>query len=277
MWIGMARDSTLMREDGPMGQVIDPSYEHVLEFCSRDPVERVFIEDVARRGLGRFVAVEGAGGELDALCHIGANLVPSGTGCAVFAEAAGRSGSRMLIGEERAVGELWEAASARLPAPREDRPGQPVYTIAEPPPPGDSGLRVATLADFELLIPACAAAHAEELGVDPLRRDEDGFRWRTRAQIEDGRSWIWRDGDAILFKAEASAWTPEAVQIQQVWVEPAERRRGYASRGLRDLVRLLLESTPVVTLFVRTDNAPAVALYEAIGMNRALTYRSILF
>ena len=49
------------------------------------------------------------------------------------------------------------------------------------------------------------------------------------------------------------------------------------SRGLRDLCRLLLETTPVVTLFVRTDNLPAIRLYESIGMERVLSYRSILF
>ena len=46
---------------------------------------------------------------------------------------------------------------------------------------------------------------------------------------------------------------------------------------MRDLCRLLLETTPTVTLFVRTENRPAIALYESIGMRRELTYRSILF
>ena len=46
-----------------------------------DPVERVFLEDVARRGLGRFLAVANGYDELSALCHAGANLVPSGVGC----------------------------------------------------------------------------------------------------------------------------------------------------------------------------------------------------
>ena len=32
-----------------------------------------------------------------------------------------------------------------------------------------------------------------------------------------------------------------------------------------------------MTLFVRTDNAPAIRLYDSIGMQRVLTYRSILF
>ncbi len=61
-----------------------------------------------------------------------------------------------------------------------------------------------------------------------------------------------------------------------MWVDPSVRRRGYGQRGMRDLCRLLLETTPVVTLFVRTDNGVAIRVYEAIGMRRALTYRSIL-
>ena len=32
-----------------------------------------------------------------------------------------------------------------------------------------------------------------------------------------------------------------------------------------------------MTLFVRTDNLPAIRLYESIGMERVLSYRSILF
>jgi predicted GNAT family acetyltransferase len=255
----------------------EPTTEQVLAFCARAPVERVFLEDVARRGLGRFVAVAEAAGELVALCHVGANLVPSGEGCAAFADAAAESRSRMIIGEARAVTELWDAAAPRMPAAREDRPHQPVYSITEPPGPAASGLRAATAADVERLLPACAAAHRLELGLDPLMRDPDAFRWRTEAQIAEGRSWLWLEDDVVLFKAEVSAWTPEAVQIQQVWVDPEARGRGYGARGMRDLCRLLLASTPVVTLFVRSENAPAIALYESVGMRAVLEYRSILF
>jgi RimJ/RimL family protein N-acetyltransferase len=257
--------------------VREPSTEQVLEFCSADPVERVFLEDVARRGLGRFVGVEGAGGALRALCHVGANVVPSGEGCGAFAESAARGHSRMIIGEEGAVTELWQHARRLLPRPREDRPGQPVYVIETPPEPGETGLRPARESDLDQLLPACAAAHQLELGIDPLARDPEGFRWRTLAQIEEGRSWLWLEDGVIRFKAEASAWTPSAVQLQQVWVDPAARQKGYAARGLRDLCRLLLETTPVVTLFVRADNAAAIALYDAIGMEQRLSYRSLLF
>jgi RimJ/RimL family protein N-acetyltransferase len=183
----------------------------------------------------------------------------------------------MIIGEEIAVSELWNAASPDLPRPREDRPGQPVYVLDEPPEPGETGLRAARPDDFELLLPACAAAHREEIGIDPLERDPDGFGWRTRAQIDEGRSWVWEDEGTIRFKAEASAWTPQAVQLQQVWVDSDARGKGYAQRGLRDLCRLLLARVPTVCLFVRRENAPAIRVYEAIGMRHTISYRSLIF
>ena len=47
----------------------------------------------------------------------------------------------------------------------------------------------ATVHDLDLLVPACARAHYEEIGIDPLATDSEGFRWRTQAQIGEGRSW----------------------------------------------------------------------------------------
>jgi hypothetical protein len=254
----------------------EPSLDQILAFCREDPVERVFLEDVARRRLGRFTAFD-QDGSLTALCHVGANVVPSGADCARFADVAARGRARMVIGDERAVSELWGEMQGLMPRPRDDRPGQPVYAITEPPEPGDTGLRAATERDFEFLLPACAAAHQEEIGVDPMARDPDGFRWRTRSQIEEGRSWLWEENGAIRFKAEASAWTPSAVQIQQVWVDPSERNHGYAQRGMRDLCRLLLRDVPTVCLFVRPENAPAIRVYEGIGMLRHGSYRSLIF
>jgi hypothetical protein len=260
----------------PVSDPIEPSLEQILTFCAEDPVERVFLEDVARRRLGRFTAFAD-NGALTALCHVGANVVPSGADCGRFANVAARGRARMIIGDERAVTELWRDLADQMPRPRDDRPGQPVYAISEPPELGDTGLRPATDRDFELLLPACAAAHEEEIGDDPIARDAEGFRWRTRSQIDEGRSWLWVERDTILFKAEASAWTPSAVQVQQVWVDPPARNRGYAQRGMRDLCRLLLESVPTVCLFVRPENAPAIRVYEAIGMERHGSYRSLIF
>jgi ribosomal protein S18 acetylase RimI-like enzyme len=298
MWIGTREtligglDETSSEPSGPGGErcsvnrsycfhrnvssLKEPAMDEILAFCDEDPIERVFLEDVARRGLGRFTGLA-EGRRLVALCHVGANLVPSGRGCGAFAVLDGASRARLVLGEENAVGDFWAAARDRLPSPREDRPGQPVYVLEEPPEPGDTGLRAATPDDLELLVPACAQAYREELAVDPLESDAESYRWRTRTQIDDGRSWLWAEGGTILFKAEASAWTPSAVQLQQVWVDADVRGRGYAQRGMRDLCRLLLQRVPAVCLFVRADNAPAIRLYERIGMRHTISYRTLVF
>ena len=67
-----------------MSKPFEPALTQILEFCAEDAVERVFLEDVARRRLGRFTAF-GDNGLLTALCHVGANVVPSGTDCGRFA------------------------------------------------------------------------------------------------------------------------------------------------------------------------------------------------
>ena len=111
-------------------ELVSPTLEQILRFCAEDPIERVFLEDVARRGLGRFVGIA-EGEDLVALCHVGVNAVPSGVDCGRFARDVARAGPRMVIGESRAVSELWADACTRLPPPREDRPGQPVFVIRE--------------------------------------------------------------------------------------------------------------------------------------------------
>ena len=92
-----------------MATLKEPELDEILAFCAEDPVERVFLEDIARRGLGRFMALA-RNGRLTALCHAGANLVPSGVGCDAFAEVVDDWRARMIIGEQSAVSELWEAA-----------------------------------------------------------------------------------------------------------------------------------------------------------------------
>ena len=112
-------------------------------------------------GSGGSSASRGGGGELDALCHVGANLVPSGEGCGAFADAARRSRSRMIIGEERAVGELW-AAAARADAGAARGPAGPARV---------RDLRAAA----RRATPGCAPATHADLDAAPA-----GVRGRAR-------------------------------------------------------------------------------------------------
>ena len=225
------------------------------------------------------MATLGDEGKLAALCHVGANVVPSGEGCEAFARPAAEGQSRMIIGEQGAVTALWEAARKRPPeaAPGPARAARVRNRLAA----ARRGRAGCARRRPTISTGSCRRARPRTRSSsagDPLARDGEGFRWRTLAQIEEGRSWVWLEGGVVRFKAEASAWTPSAVQLQQVWVDPAARGRGDGARGLRDLCRLLLATTPVVTLFVRkrehgrerrsTMQSACVTLLE---------YRSVLF
>ena len=102
--------------------IVVPDLDEILDFCARDPVERVLLEDVARRGLGRFVALRGDL-NLSAVCHVGANVIPSGEGCGAFAERAANGKSRMLVGRDEAVGALWDAMRWRCRGRARTAPG----------------------------------------------------------------------------------------------------------------------------------------------------------
>src|SRR2546423_3376877 len=100
MWIGMGRNPN--RETMPsVIEPIEPRLEQILAFCAEDPVERVFLEDVARRRLGRFTAF-GDNGGVSAPCHVGANVVPAGAGCRPVADVPPRGAARLILRQPRA-------------------------------------------------------------------------------------------------------------------------------------------------------------------------------
>ncbi len=64
--------------------------------------------------------------------------------------------------------------------------------------------------------------------------------------------------------------SPDDVQIANVAVSTAFRRRGVASALLKELIRLAEEKERTrLTLEVRTSNVPAIALYKASGFFEA--------
>ena len=210
--------------------------DQILDFCAEDPVERVFLEDVARRGLGRFIAVEERG-RLTALCHVGANVVPSG-------RAAGRSptsrragGARMLIGEEGAVAELWDEARRRMPRRARTGPASPSTSSTRRPSRARRPARgdAATTSTCSCPpAPRRTSRSSASIRSAATRRASAGARRRRSRRAAPGSG---ARATTILFKAEASAWTPRAVQIQQVWVDPEARTAATRKRGMRDLCR----------------------------------------
>jgi predicted GNAT family acetyltransferase len=185
---------------------------------------------------------------------------------------------RAIISPAHLVELLWARLRTRLDPPAVVRMNQPVYAMrGRLDYPDLKESRYATSRDMEALVPACAAMHREEVGIDPLERDAAGYRERIRELVEQKRSVIRVSDGEIAAKCEYSAVTNETVQLMGVWTSPHFRRRGYAHALLREVCGHCARKGKTVTLFVNDFNLPAIALYEElgfqrIGMNRALIW-----
>jgi len=185
---------------------------------------------------------------------------------------------RAIISPAVLVEALWNAVKDRLDPPTVVRMNQPIYAIRGRLDYPDLGQAAySSMRDLDALVPACAAMHAEEVGIDPLERDAAGYRERVRELIEKKRSVIRKERGMIVSKCEYSAVTPDCVQLMGVWTNPRARRQGHARALLREVCGHLARKGKTVTLFVNDFNAPAIALYESlgftrIGMNRALIW-----
>lgn len=185
---------------------------------------------------------------------------------------------RAIISPATLVETLWGHLRSRIDPPTVVRLNQPIYAIRRQLGfPELTESRFATPGDLDQLVPACAAMHKEEVGIDPLQRDAIGYRERIRELVERRRAVVRVVEGRIVAKCEFSAVTDDAVQLMGVWTSPAARRHGYAHALLNEVCGHLFRKGKAVTLFVNDFNAPAIALYEKlgfqkIGVNRALIW-----
>lgn len=223
--------------------------------------------------------------ELDGLCLSGANLVPLSSSAAAlgaFAERAGVQGRRCssIVGLERAVEPVWSALAAQWDPPREIRDNQPLLSIAAPPliaP--DRAVRRVQRSELDVLMPACVAMFAEEVGVSPIGADGGrAYRGRVADLIGAGRAFARIEDGEVVFKAELGAVSARACQIQGVWVHPQRRGEGLAAAGTAAVVAEALASVaPVVSLYVNHFNERALRAYRRVGFTRVGTFATVLF
>jgi predicted GNAT family acetyltransferase len=185
---------------------------------------------------------------------------------------------RAIICSADLVDALWKRLRTRIDPPSVVRMNQPIYALTETREAGvlRSG-RFATLGDLDQLVPACAAMHMEEVGINPLDRDALGYRERIRELVEKRHSVVRIEGGQIAFKCEFSAVTPDAVQLMGVWTAPQYRNRGFARQTLGELCGMLIRGGRSVTLFVNDFNTPAIRLYESLGFERIGTNRALIW
>lgn len=185
---------------------------------------------------------------------------------------------RAIISDADLVEMLWTRLAVRLDPPTIVRLSQPVYLLEDSPSASDlSSMKFSSEEDLDVLVPACAAMHREEVGIDPLTRDAVGYRERIRDLVRRKRSLAWIEKGSVIFKCEFSAVTRHAIQLMGVWTAPEFRRQGRARQGMAEVCGHILKQGKTVTLFVNDFNGPAIRLYESlgfrqIGRNRALIW-----
>jgi uncharacterized protein len=274
-----------------------------LAVCAVDPVAAVLaaarFEVAARAGMaaagGRAWGFP-ADGPLAAVCWSGANLVPvvpstlSGSevadALAAFAAVARHQGRRSssIVGERRAALVLWEQLEPFWPAAREVRADQPSLAIErDPDVPPEPAVRLSTLDDIDLVLPACVRMFTEEVGYSPVAHSGSAYALRVRTLVADGRSFVHigcaDDGEpVVLFKAEIGAVAGQVAQVQGVWVDPEFRGRGLSESGMAAVVAATRRDVaPVVSLYVNAYNAPALAAYRHVGFEQVGVFATILF
>src|SRR6516165_1289704 len=262
-----------------------------LAVCATDPVANVFVASrIQALGLepGRLGAQLWGfeqGGQLTSLCYAGANLVPVAAtpdAVAAFAERALRQGRRCssLVGPAAEVQALWALLRPRWGPAREVRPVQPVMVTEGPPlVPPDPLVRRVRPDEIDILWPACVAMFTEEVGVSPTVGDGGAsYRARLEQLIRSGRAFARIERGQVIFKAEIGAVTPQACQVQGVWVRPDCRGQGLAAPGMAAVVVEAARSiAPVVSLYVNDYNHPARAAYRRAGFTETGRFMSVLF
>jgi uncharacterized protein len=263
----------------------------VLAICDRDPVTNVFVASRVRAlglepgRLGAQIWGHVPSGRLESLCYSGANLVPVAAtpdAVAAFAERAARHGRRCssLVGPAAEVQALWALLRPKWGPAREVRPVQPVMVTAGPPlVPPDPLVRRVRIDELDILWPACVAMFTEEVGVSPTIGDGGAsYRARLEQLIRSGRAFARIEHGRVIFKAEIGAVTPQACQVQGVWVRPDCRGQGLAAPGMAAVVVEATRSiAPLVSLYVNEYNHPARAAYLRVGFAETGRFMSVLF
>ncbi|MER5617932.1 GNAT family N-acetyltransferase [Streptomyces sp. NPDC057575] len=227
-----------------------------------------------------------ADGRLRSLCYSGANLVPI---CATpeavraFADRARRAGRRCssIVGPAEPTAQLWRLLEPGWGPAREVRANQPLMVTESPSADvtPDPLVRRIRKDEMDVLMPACVAMFTEEVGISPLAGD-GGLLYQARVAelIGAGRSFARIDDGKVVFKAEIGAATPQACQIQGVWVAPEHRGRGLSETGMAAVLRYALaDVAPVVSLYVNDYNTPARRAYARVGFQETGAFMSVLF
>ncbi len=265
----------------------DEHRAEALEFLAARPVHTVFMASLIRdnglvspRNRGSFYAARERDGNLNGIALVGhATLIEARSEAALasFARLAQNCSLAHLIrGEQDKIEYFWNYYAESSGAPRllcremllEQRVPPVLRQYVK-------GLRRATQDDISQVMEVNAAMAFEESGINPMERDPAGFRERTARRIGQGRVWVWVEKNRLVFKADVLAETPGATYLEGVYVNPAERGKGYGLDCMTQMGRTLLDGTDSICLTVNEQVHHALGFYAKAGYQLRSYYDTI--
>jgi len=272
-------------------RVLGPSdLPEVKELLARDPITNVFVDHRVRltqlepRWLGGEIWGYDEGRGLVSLCHAAANLSPvqaSPAALTAYATRALQQGRKCgsIMGVHEEVMALWQLLAPDWGPARSVRPRQPFLVLQGPPVTAVSpDVRRVRPDEIDLLYPACVAMYTEELGISPETSGGAAlYRARVAQLIAKGHAFAHIADGEVLFKAEIGALTPNACQLQSVWITPRLRGQGLANRYVAAACVLAQQEAPVISLYVNEHNEPARRAYATVGFTYRCDFATILF
>ncbi|HEY8700172.1 MAG TPA: GNAT family N-acetyltransferase [Arthrobacter sp.] len=259
--------------------------------AQQDPVANVFIL-AHLRSAGTAAPTSGGasilgvfdGGTLVGACWTGANLVPvqlDPSFAGLVAAAANNAGRRYAsaFGPAEPVLALYTELEERGHVAHEVRSEQPLMTLSGPPAvEPNRELSLGRLADFDRILPACAAMFEEEVGYSPFLGGKEFYSRRVEGLIRQGHSLVHLNpAGEVVFKAELGAVTAEVTQIQGVWMNPLYRGQGLSAGYMAAVVEQARQIAPVTSLYVNGFNSRARAAYQRVGFREVGTFATVLF
>jgi len=259
----------------------------VLKFLAQRPIHTIammgLINDngiVSPFNRGTFFGCRDLNGQLEGVALVGhATLMEtvSDRALAALAQIARQCpNTHMIMGEKDRVADFWshysEAGRKQRSACREwlFELSWPVEAREEV-----DGLRPATVAELELVMPVQAELAYTESGVNPLDVDPQGFRKRCLRRIEQGRTWVVVENGLLVFKADVISKTPEVNYLEGIWLREDRRNKNLGTHFMSELMRRLLENTKSICLLVNESNEWAQGFYRKCGFHFRATYETI--
>lgn len=263
------------------------------ELLARDPVTNVFVASrVLAYGLESWrlgCPIHGffREGELVALCHQGANLVPvEADDDAIEAFVRALTGTRrcssivgpatQALGLWNRLSEHWGRSWATI---RELRASQPMMALSAPPAvDAHPGVQRIGREHAEAYFEAAVQMYTEEVGVSPIVGGDPGpYRNYVHQVIDNGRAFGIVHEGRVVYKSDIGSAAQNVGQVQGVWLDPAYRGQGVAAHAMAGVVALAREEFQTLSLYVNSFNTRARATYRRVGFDEVGEFATVLY